>query len=56
MEGNVSKEDQKEISALTLNLRFTCAQFIASHAHSERVHSAATGPLRTTMNTAEREG
>ena len=37
--------------ALALSLQFTHAQFFASHAHSQRVHSAATDPLTTALYT-----
>ena len=52
----ISKRIRQEISALTLSLNFTRAQFFASHAHSQRVHSAAAGPLSTAFYTKEREG
>ena len=41
--------DQQESSALTLSLHFTSAQFFANHPDSQRVHSAAAGPLTTAM-------
>ena len=39
------KEDKQESTALSLNLHFTRAQFFASHARSQRVHSAAALPF-----------
>ena len=35
---------------------FYPSQFFASYAHSQRVHSAATGPLTTALYTTKREG
>ena len=41
---------------MSLRLYFTRAQFFDSHAHSQRVHSAAASPLSTVFYTKEREG
>ena len=43
-------------TALSLSLYFALEQFFASHAHSQRVHSAAASPLSTALYTKEREG
>ena len=43
-------------TALSLSLYFTRAQFFGSYAHTQRVHSAAAGPLSTAFYTKEREG
>ena len=53
---NESKEDYQESSALSLSLYFTGAQFFASNAHHQMVHSFAASPLSTALYTKEREG
>ena len=51
-----TNEDQQESPSLSLSLHFTRAQFVASHAHSQPVHSAAARPLSTALYNKEREG
>ena len=48
--------DLQESPVLTLSLHYTCAQFFASHAHSQRVHSAAAGSLTTALYSTARSG
>ena len=49
-------EDYQESSTLTLCLHFTPAQFFDMKAHSQRVLSAAAGPLTTAFYTAKQVG
>ena len=51
-----TKDDSQESTALSLCLHLTRAHFFSSHAHSQRVHSAAASPLSTALYTKEREG
>ena len=48
--------DKQESEVLTLSLQFTYAQLFANHAHSQRLHSAASGAMTTALYTTEREG
>ena len=48
----INKRDRLSLKAYY----FTRAQFLASHVHSQRVHSAAASPLLTAFYTKEWEG
>ena len=45
----------KRAQSSALSLHFASAQFFVSHAHSQRVHSAAAGQLTTALYTCTTE-
>ena len=54
---NYIKESERMLtSSLTSASEGFPVQFLASHAHSQRVHSAAAIPLSTALYIREREG